>query len=305
MSLPGCVDVFTPHLIAGWAWDPAHPDAVVAVELVDGDEVLLTMRADQFRRDLSEAGIGTGRYGFTATALHHVVPRSRRDVRVRRAFDRVELSGSGGTMIATAGAHLMAAPGSAAWGIAFGGKTYALTEPPALAALASCLPVAVAAPEDDPLPPGGTARVEAATPHDRLLLEGEAGPGLRLALDPAAALGAHLRWCRGAPDRDGWVGPAAVLEVEEVVGLSLHCWLPEREGSGAKMLRIAAGAEPPRCFSLPRGGITPITFRTPAPGRHRIAFYADPEPTGGRPRGFQLRRLDLLDRMAANDSADG
>jgi D-alanine transfer protein len=50
--------------ICGWAWDRENPDTPLTVEVYDKEELLGTARADLFRKDLQDAGKGTGRCGF-------------------------------------------------------------------------------------------------------------------------------------------------------------------------------------------------------------------------------------------------
>src|SRR5437899_3224722 len=45
--------------ISGWAWDPDHPNRPLKVEIYDGDRLLTTVIADQFRKDLQANSIGT------------------------------------------------------------------------------------------------------------------------------------------------------------------------------------------------------------------------------------------------------
>src|SRR5207237_10912064 len=51
--------------IKGWIWDPTEPDKTVTIELLDGESVLATVVAGEYRPDLIGAGIGDGRPGFT------------------------------------------------------------------------------------------------------------------------------------------------------------------------------------------------------------------------------------------------
>ena len=51
--------------IKGWIWDPTEPDKTVTIELLDGDSILATVVAGEYRPDLIGAGIGDGRHGFT------------------------------------------------------------------------------------------------------------------------------------------------------------------------------------------------------------------------------------------------
>jgi GT2 family glycosyltransferase/glycosyltransferase involved in cell wall biosynthesis len=77
--------------ISGWAWDPDRPNEAIDVEILDGDSVVLNLRADRFRSDLAQAGIGDGRHGFRVHNLAGLFPMSRHRVRVRRAFDGRDL----------------------------------------------------------------------------------------------------------------------------------------------------------------------------------------------------------------------
>jgi hypothetical protein len=60
----GHMDIATSKNIRGWAWDKNHPDSPVTVELYDGNILLGSVVADQFRQDLVKAGIGNGKHGF-------------------------------------------------------------------------------------------------------------------------------------------------------------------------------------------------------------------------------------------------
>jgi GT2 family glycosyltransferase len=80
--------------IAGWAWDPEHPDDSVEIEILDGDAVVLKFTADVFRDDLVQAGLGNGHHGFRITHLGGLFPHSRHRVRIRRAGDGRDLPGS-------------------------------------------------------------------------------------------------------------------------------------------------------------------------------------------------------------------
>jgi GT2 family glycosyltransferase len=77
--------------LTGWAWDPARPNEAVDIEILDGEVVVLTLRADEFRPDLARAAIGDGRHGFRLRSLAGLFPLSRHRVRVRRALDGRDL----------------------------------------------------------------------------------------------------------------------------------------------------------------------------------------------------------------------
>lgn len=50
--------------IRGWALNQDHPDQPIDLELSVDGKLESTFKGDQFRKDLLDAGIGTGKYGF-------------------------------------------------------------------------------------------------------------------------------------------------------------------------------------------------------------------------------------------------
>jgi len=90
----GSVDLMSRDNISGWAWNPQKPEESVVVEIVDGGQLLLRVRADTYREDLHAAGIGTGRYGFSVPNPAVLLPFARHQIAVRRALDGVDLPGS-------------------------------------------------------------------------------------------------------------------------------------------------------------------------------------------------------------------
>ena len=63
----GTFDRLDCESIAGWAWDSSQPNTPISVDIYDGWQKIATVRADQYRQDLVNAGIGNGRHGFTFT----------------------------------------------------------------------------------------------------------------------------------------------------------------------------------------------------------------------------------------------
>jgi hypothetical protein len=61
----GYHDITNCNGIMGWAWDKNRPDDPVNVDIYDGDTLLTTLTASDFRQDLVNAGIGNGHHGFT------------------------------------------------------------------------------------------------------------------------------------------------------------------------------------------------------------------------------------------------
>ena len=52
------------YALSGWVWDKHKPNAQVNVDLLDGEQYLMTFPANQFRQDLADAGYGDGRHAF-------------------------------------------------------------------------------------------------------------------------------------------------------------------------------------------------------------------------------------------------
>jgi GT2 family glycosyltransferase/glycosyltransferase involved in cell wall biosynthesis len=94
IPLLGVIDVVSHERIAGWAWNPHAPEESIVVEIFDGVDLLMRVRADIFREDLLNAGIGTGKYGFVVPNPSALLPLARHQIAVRRAADGVDLSGS-------------------------------------------------------------------------------------------------------------------------------------------------------------------------------------------------------------------
>jgi len=51
--------------ISGWAWDDQRPDEPVEVNIYDGDNLLATVSANEFRQDLLDAKKGDGKHRFS------------------------------------------------------------------------------------------------------------------------------------------------------------------------------------------------------------------------------------------------
>jgi len=57
----------TGERISGWAWDSTRPDEPIDVDIYDGETLLATVTADNFRQDLLNGRIGNGKHGFVYT----------------------------------------------------------------------------------------------------------------------------------------------------------------------------------------------------------------------------------------------
>jgi hypothetical protein len=84
--LRGFVDDASAGCIAGWAQHEEHPEAPVLLDIYVRGQLMGQALANGYREDLREAGLGSGRHGFS------FVPRpgcrfTPQDVIVRRALD--------------------------------------------------------------------------------------------------------------------------------------------------------------------------------------------------------------------------
>jgi len=103
--LEGRLDGVEGSRISGWAFHPDRPVEPVWLEVLDGDGVIARVHARRYRADLEEAGIGDGRHGFELHLTGQM--RTRREIRVRRVEDGVELDGSPLVIEARGGAALL------------------------------------------------------------------------------------------------------------------------------------------------------------------------------------------------------
>jgi membrane protein involved in D-alanine export len=80
------------HEISGWVWDKYKPKAPVSVELWDGKHYLMTISANQFRRDLVDAGFGNGRHAFRFQTPSHLKDGHSHLIRLRVADRGIDLT---------------------------------------------------------------------------------------------------------------------------------------------------------------------------------------------------------------------
>src|ERR1051325_3910884 len=68
-----------------------NPEKPIALELLDGDNLLATVLASEYRADLLDAGIGDGRHGFTIGFSETLLPLARHTLHLRPVFAKTEL----------------------------------------------------------------------------------------------------------------------------------------------------------------------------------------------------------------------
>ena len=72
------LDVVVDGTLMGWARDLEGPDDAALLQLRLGERRVALFRADRFRADLRDAGMGTGRHGFEVPLPREVWERARR-----------------------------------------------------------------------------------------------------------------------------------------------------------------------------------------------------------------------------------
>src|SRR5450631_1341481 len=66
----GFVEIVSGDAIAGWCWDPDHPELRLDVDIRLDDGIIASKSASDARADLARAGFGDGRYGFRIPLLN-------------------------------------------------------------------------------------------------------------------------------------------------------------------------------------------------------------------------------------------
>ncbi len=89
--LLGALDTVGCEFISGWVWDQSHPDSSVTIEILDGETLLSTHKADLFRQDVLVAGFGSGKYGFRIPTPAIIKDGLLHMIRVRVAGSDYEL----------------------------------------------------------------------------------------------------------------------------------------------------------------------------------------------------------------------
>ncbi len=91
----GHVDRCSEHDVSGWAFLPDTPDKPATVEILVDGRPIGTALADQFRKDLRLAGIGSGRHAFTFLLPNWLADGADHRLSVRVLGAEQELPGGG------------------------------------------------------------------------------------------------------------------------------------------------------------------------------------------------------------------
>jgi hypothetical protein len=97
----GNLEIVGPPQIAGWAWDPDHPDKSVSVAIYDGQTPIMAVIANLFRGDLQSAGIGDGHHGFSVSVPQSLLDGATHHISARVLGSNLELTSSPTTMPTT------------------------------------------------------------------------------------------------------------------------------------------------------------------------------------------------------------
>ncbi|MCA0399816.1 MAG: glycosyltransferase [Proteobacteria bacterium] len=92
--ISGHVDWLEQSGIGGWVWDTEAPEKRFDLEILDGDDVIAQVTADNLRADLAQAGVGDGRYGFSLAFPPDLLPRTAHRISVIIAGSQQHLRNS-------------------------------------------------------------------------------------------------------------------------------------------------------------------------------------------------------------------
>lgn len=95
----GDLQVASSTNIIGWAWDPRQPDTPIEVDIYDGEKLLATVIADQFREELVKAKKGNGKHRFLLKVPPEVRDGKEHVIRVKITGTNIELKSSPKTVI--------------------------------------------------------------------------------------------------------------------------------------------------------------------------------------------------------------
>ena len=85
MALDGSLDAVEPFQVRGWVRDPGHPQDALTVSILLHGETVGSVRADLYRADLEQAGVGTGHHAFIYNFDRKLDPADVQQVFVRAA----------------------------------------------------------------------------------------------------------------------------------------------------------------------------------------------------------------------------
>jgi hypothetical protein len=113
----GYLDVVSCQTIAGWAWDSTQPNNPISVDIYDGPNKVAVVRANQFRQDLANAGIGNGYHAFWFTPPLSLLNGQNHSISVRASGTSTNVGASPRSLICSPSASIAwIEPSSVSWG---------------------------------------------------------------------------------------------------------------------------------------------------------------------------------------------
>jgi RHS repeat-associated protein len=88
----GYHDVANCSALAGWAWDSSQPTTPISVDIYDGNTLIATVAAGDFRQDLLDAGIGDGNHGFSIALPSSLINGQAHTVTIKYAGTQTNLN---------------------------------------------------------------------------------------------------------------------------------------------------------------------------------------------------------------------
>ena len=98
----GSHDSASCEAISGWVWDRTHPDAVVKVEVYEGQRLLAVVGASSLREDLIGAGKGNGYHAFVYKPPARLADGRPHVITVKVAGTGITLASTGRTLVCKA-----------------------------------------------------------------------------------------------------------------------------------------------------------------------------------------------------------
>ncbi len=92
-TVRGQVDMVSRDRVSGWVLGP-DPAIPVALQILDNGQPIAHVLANAYRRDLEDAGIGTGRHAFDVAIPGGLSPLERHVIQVRYEADGTDVTGS-------------------------------------------------------------------------------------------------------------------------------------------------------------------------------------------------------------------
>ncbi|MBI4707182.1 MAG: hypothetical protein HY761_04590 [Candidatus Omnitrophica bacterium] len=98
----GWIDSADCDVIRGWAWDKNKPDRAINVNIYDGNTKLDTIQANEFRKDLLNAGKGNGNHAFNYSIPSSFKRNGSHNIYVKYSQSDTNLHGSPKTITCNA-----------------------------------------------------------------------------------------------------------------------------------------------------------------------------------------------------------